>query len=513
MSAMIQRRSGLVVAAALFGWALTGGGTAAASETTHPVVVDLSSLVAAHAGDDRRHEPSDPEGIPAATNLLTGVHFDSIDSNECCGAVTVVPSDPDIAAGPGHLIVAVNVALEIYDTSGTSLVGPLTLATFFAPLGGDCAGSPFFPTALFDESAGRFIVAADGNGTTLCLAVSLNDNPTGAWTLWGIQANTGGGFLDWPTLGVGRDAIFVGATMASATSIGRVWAIDKSQLYSSSAISPVYRDLGAAIRPAPLHLHGAADGTWPQSGPHHFLTLTDPPDPAAFALHAWSDPFGANTFTTIGTLDVASVHGIPVADPVPFPQLGGSPIAATPSLFKDFEYRNGFGWTANHVACNPGSGVVDCIQWAQINLSNATVAQAGILTEDGVYRTYPDLAVNACNDMAVGYTRSGASIFPGIGAAGRQALDPPGTLQDELIAKNGETTYTYFSDRWGEYTGMTIDPTGSIFWYAGIYSKNNGNTAANWGTYVSSFTFSNCGAIFADGFESGNTFEWSASVP
>jgi hypothetical protein len=136
-----------------------------------------------------------------------------------------------------------------------------------------------------------------------------------------------------------------------------------------------------------------------------------------------------------------------------------------------------------------------------------------VFASDGDFRTYPDLAVNACGDMAVGYTRSNASIFPGIGVAGRQSGDAAGSLQAELNAKDGEVTYLGFSDRWGEYTGMTIDPAGQTFWYAGIYSKDNGNGAANWGTYVSSFSFLECGGVFVDGFESGDSSRWTTTIP
>ena len=54
-------------------------------------------------------------------------------------------------------------------------------------------------------------------------------------------------------------------------------------------------------------------------------------------------------------------------------------------------------------------------------------------------------------------------------------------------------------ERWGDYTGMTLDPNGRTFWYAGQYAAGEpalsivtGNELANWGTYVGSFEFPGC---------------------
>ena len=72
--------------------------------------------------------------------------------------------------------------------------------------------------------------------------------------------------------------------------------------------------------------------------------------------------------------------------------------------------------------------------------------------------------------------------------------------------KKGDAAYSSFQDnggvnsvRWGDYTGMTLDPDGSTFWYAGstlggkpAVSIISGNDLANWGTYVGSFEFPGC---------------------
>ena len=145
------------------------------------------------------------------------------------------------------------------------------------------------------------------------------------------------------------------------------------------------------------------------------------------------------------------------------------------------------------IACNPGSGTVNCVRWAQIDLATRTVADAGVYASNGTYRTYADVAANDCGDMAVGYTKSSTAMVPGIWYTGRLSSDPAGTLQPESELKAGEISYTSFEPspprRWGDYTGMTIDPNGETFWYLGEYSKNTGTSNGRWGTYIGSFDF------------------------
>ena len=160
------------------------------------------------------------------------------------------------------------------------------------------------------------------------------------------------------------------------------------------------------------------------------------------------------------------------------------------------------------------------IALAQINPTVPSVVQAGVYASNSNYRTFADLAADYCDSMVVGYTKTSSSIFPAVFASGRLSTDPAGTLGTEVQTKAGEITYTAFDGsphRWGDYTGMTIDPDGKTFWYLGEYSKDTGTTSGRWGTYIGSFTMGTCkppgGDIFSDGFESDDTSAWSLTVP
>ena len=71
------------------------------------------------------------------------------------------------------------------------------------------------------------------------------------------------------------------------------------------------------------------------------------------------------------------------------------------------------------VAIGSGAGTVDCIRWAKIDPTGPTVLDAGVLASDGDYRIFPDVAANACGDMAIGYTKSSAGMFPSVFVSGR----------------------------------------------------------------------------------------------
>jgi hypothetical protein len=436
-------------------------------------------------------EPNGPNPLTPAL----GINFDSLDYTECCGGGGNVPPDPELTVGPNHIIAVVNVALEIYDKSGNSLVGPTTFDSFMSA-NPNCTGV-FDPNAIYDESEDRYILGIDADGTGYCLAVSQTNDPTGSWNIYHFVTGSASIFFDYPHAGVGNDAIYMGANMFTFTFLdSRIWAFDKQAMYAGQPATAVMRNLGSnEDTPQPLNLHGWNQGTWPTSGPHYFVTETGY-NGADHTIWAWDDPFGANTLTAVGTFDLNATTGVTSGLPLASVQSGGGTLDGGDWRPLDFEYRNGFGWTTMTIACNPGSGSVNCVRWAQIDPTTATVMQSGVLSSSGDYRFHPDLAVNHCDDLALGYTKSSSSTFPGVFYAGRQGTDPLNTLQAETLIKAGEINYTSFEfsspRRWGDYTGMTIDPDGTTFWYLGEYSKNTGTTQGRWGTYIASMSYASC---------------------
>ncbi|MCP5100657.1 MAG: DNRLRE domain-containing protein, partial [Chloroflexi bacterium] len=429
--------------------------------------------------------------VPAAD-----ASFDSLDYNDCCGGGGNVPPDPELAVGPNHAIAVVNVAFEIYDKSGNVLNGPTTFASFMAS-NPTCTGV-FDPNALYDEEADRYVLAIDADGTDYCIAVSQTGDPTGAWNIYAFNTVLAGGeFFDYPHAGVGRNAIYMGANIFTSSFLeSRVWAFDKWAMYNGQTASSNMKQLGNnEDTPQPLNLHGWNQGTWPTSDPHYIITETGY-NGADHTIWSWDDPFGADTFVAAGNVDLNAATGVVSGAPLDVPQDTGGTLQANDWRPQDFEFRNGYGWTSMTISCNPGSGSVNCVRWAQIDLSTMTVAEAGVYGTDGEHRFFADLAVNHCDDMAIGYSKSSNSMYPAVFYAGRESGDAAGTLQSEVQLKAGEIEYTSFEAtaprRWGDYTEMTIAPDGETFWYLGEYSKNTGTSSGRWGTWIASVNYGTC---------------------
>jgi hypothetical protein len=435
---------------------------------------------------------------PGMRAPMANTGFDSIDFTECCGGGGVAPPDPEIAAGPNHLIAVVNVAFEVYDKSGNSLAGPTTFYSFFGALP-NC-GAAFDPNVLYDEKENRWMIGVDADGTHYCAAVSQTGDPLGSWNIYAFQTGNSSQFFDYPHAGIGEDAIFVGANIFDGSFLeSRIYALEKAAMYAGDPAGILTQNLGRyEDTPQPMNAHGWNQGTWPSDLKHYTLTEVRF-NGREHTLWVWDGPFsGPNTFGFVGIINLNEATGVTAGYPVKVPQASGHPLKANDLRPLDFEYRNGFGWTTSTISCNPGVGLVNCLRWAQIDLSTGEIgpAGAGVYSSLGDYRFFPDLAVNSCNDMAIGYTKSSTSMWPSIWFTGRESADLPGALQAESELKAGEIEYTSFETvvprRWGDYTGMTIDPDGQTFWYIGEYSKDTGTTAGRWGTYIGSFTYPEC---------------------
>ena len=143
----------------------------------------------------------------------------------------------------------------------------------------------------------------------------------------------------------------------------------------------------------------------------------------------------------------------------------------------------------------------------------ANVAQGATFDPEGAntfFRFMPALAVDRAGDMAVGYSKSNAATNPQIKYAGRLAADPANTLgqiEQTLIdgtgAQSGDCGGSACT-RWGDYSGMALDPNGCEFWMSNEYYATTGlnwftgeyypagSTQFDWRTRIVSFRFPSC---------------------
>ena len=116
--------------------------------------------------------------------------------NAAVNGYWVIPPDNALAVSATDVLMAENDVIEITDLSGTILLNPESLSTFFSAV--DSAYSFLTdPRAIVDPISGKFIVTTDGlkinaagavTGSAVLYAISNTTDPTGAWTFG--QVNT-----------------------------------------------------------------------------------------------------------------------------------------------------------------------------------------------------------------------------------------------------------------------------------------------------------------------------------
>jgi hypothetical protein len=140
------------------------------------------------------------------------------------------------------------------------------------------------------------------------------------------------------------------------------------------------------------------------------------------------------------------------------------------------------------------------IRWYELRggAVNATLADAQIHQQGTIglastlHRWMGSLAMDQAGNMALGYSVSSSTVYPGIRYTGRLAGDLPGSMpQAETVLMDGSGSQLDFRGRWGDYTAMSLDPVDDCtFWYTNQYIQTTAQV--NWRTRIAAFRFPNC---------------------
>ena len=430
--------------------------------------------------------------------------WDGIPSN-----FTAAPPDNNGDVGPNHYFETVNSRFQIWNKTGTSLLGPLNLGTIWAGFPGPWSSSlnDGDPVVLYDEAADRFFIAQFSlpnypNGPSyIIIAVSQTGDPTGSWHRYGFTYSYG--IPDYPKFGVWPDGYYMSANAFSSGSLNYVGTInvafERSQMLTGAAAQSVTftGSSGTTWSLLPSDWNGAT--TPPASSPNYFLQMhdntwyggSDGVDIYSFSVN-WTTP-GNSTFTGpsfIGT----SVFTL-LSSGTTVPQQGTSQLLdnlGQNRAMNRLDYRN-FGSHQTMVVCetvNAGSNRAG-MRWFEFRNMGAgwSLYQEGTYApSDLLHRWMGSIAINAAGHIALGYSISGTTMFPAIAFTGRYATDPLGqmTIPEETIFA-GSGSQTGGLSRWGDYTSMNVDPNGINFWYVNQYQPSTGSF--NWRTRVANIDY------------------------
>jgi hypothetical protein len=413
-------------------------------------------------------------------------NFDGTDS-------PALPSDANGTIGPNHYMQTVNSFYTIYNRSGVVVAGPTNMNLLFYGV----AGSQYNngdPLVLFDEQADRWLAAEfsiEGNDDSILVAISTTNDPTGTWYKYSFNVDD---TPDYEKFGIWRDGYYMGTNTGTA---GRsdIYVLERSRMLAGQTPQMVGFDnpwrpttIGGFHCVPPLDNDGAFA---PEGSPGLFITINDDAIGGGsdqlwiYELDVdWATPANS-TFNRTQQLNVTAFDSNFGTDWSNITQQGTTQkLDAVPQVVMNPpQYRN-FGTHETIVCCH--SVDVDNtnhagIRWYELRRlpgGSWAIRQQGTYAPDSHSRWMGSIMINSSNEIALGYSISSSTLYPGIRYCGQSSNEYPNALGIMDVAESTiftGTTYQPTYNRWGDYTSMQVDPTDNeTFWYINQYSYNTG---------------------------------------
>jgi hypothetical protein len=451
---------------------------------SNPVTIDNPNAQPSPVASPVRSAPA-----PAPTGVFEGLDR----FNWGAGS----PPDTNGDVGPNHYIQTVNSSIGIYRKTDGAQLAAFTFNTFMSQgqFGNLCDTNNFGdPVVLYDSFEDRWVITdfaflTDAGGNTIgpayqCVAASMTGDPVnGGWSFYSIQSSD---YLnDYPKFAVWTDGIYMSGNMftfgVSSFRTARVWAFDKAQMYAGSPTAKVvsFDVAGGDFTVIPSNAR-LQTGTPPPGRPNLYLStqlflnaLT------IYKFHVDWDHISLSTFTGPDT-PISATSWPTFAAAVPQPGTTQTLDSLSNRAMVQNQYTNFAGteslWASHTVRRQNTSGFA-APRWYQVNVTggnvNPTIPQAATWDPDAanvIHRWMPSVAVDRAGNLAMGYSTSNSTTeFPSIKYAGRLAADPVNTFSLTEQTLYAGTASQLSSTRWGDYSGMTLDPDGCRFWFTTEY--------------------------------------------
>ncbi|HEV1994866.1 MAG TPA: hypothetical protein VGR03_11075 [Candidatus Acidoferrum sp.] len=466
----------------------------------------------------------------------TGVSFEGVGVGLAGFSPSGNPPDVNGRVGSTQYVQWNNTSFAVFNkTTGALLYGPTAGNTLFQSLGGVCAShNDGDPVVSYDILAGRWVIsqfAVAGGDTSYshqCIAVSTTEDATGEYYVYDFLTDATN-FVDYPHTGMWPDGYYMSAHVFSVVPTdlspvglpvappnafiqGRIYVFERQKMIDGASARMQSMDLGQEFGFLPADLDSLTPPAAGEAefllGPNRVLTnLTDP-----FRVVVTWDPAptiavlpGAAIMTGIGNAPCVNSGRACVPEP--------PPAAATDyldSIGGHYMYRLAYrnqgtqaapdeslvlSGTTSGSASSPAHGAIRWWEFRNPTPGSSTTMptsfQDGTYDPDTSYRWIPSIAMDKDRNIALGYSKSSPTVFPGIYVTGRLATDPAGTMGAEALMQAGLGVQLGAGNRWGDYSSMTLDPIDQCtFYYTNEYLKTNGGF--NWSTRITSYKFPTC---------------------
>jgi len=413
---------------------------------TLPLALALLAASSTHAADPRLRIGSN----------FTGSTFNVHSSD--------VPPDTDGAVGPRHIVELINGHYATYHKASGRRVQASSLEQFWIDAGASVRGRVVDPRVLFDPHSDRWFASTPsfngGNGPDdLLMAVSRTSDPTRGWVGVAVPfSGPVGDFVDFPTLGIDGERVYLFAN-------GAVLVVPKADLVSPTPSFANARfvqshelltPISSNIQPV-VNLDNTG-GAYPMLGPW---------DVEGTSFRRWSigGPVAAPALDP-------SVTFIPVT---PYPGLGnqgalqpesGVGVATSSQKFaSSLVQRNGVIWGVQGVG-HQGRAV---LRWFAIDAATNALLQEGLVADPARDVFMGSIAVNACNDVVIGFNKSGVDEYVSAYAVAGRTSSNVTTFGEPILLKSGVAKYEVTGGaavaRWGDYSATVVDPQHPLtFW-------------------------------------------------
>ena len=375
-----------------------------------------------------------------------------------------IPPDTNAAVGRRHVVELINGHYAVYLKQNGKRVQSASMDQFWIDAGATVRGTLSDPRILFDRSSGRWFASTPsfnfGNGPDdLLLAVSKSGDPTEGWAGFTIPF-TGpvGTFVDFPTLGLNADGVYLFTN-------GSVLVVPKSDLLSATP---------SVARANLVQSRDLLSPNGTRLQPIVSLDDTGLPEPLLGSWDAEGTLFRRwNIVGDVAAPVLDSSNGfIPV---IPYQGLGnqgavqpesGIGISTSSGIFaSSVILRNNVIWGVQTVA-NLGRAA---LRWFAVDAQTNAVLQEGLMADPVRDVFMGSIAVNACNDVVIGFNESGPNQYVSAYAVAGGTVRNVTTFGEPLLLKSGVARYDLTGGapvaRWGDYSVTVVDPGRPLtFW-------------------------------------------------
>ena len=418
------------------------------------------------------------------------------------------PPDVHGAVGFDHLVTTLNTQVRI-QTKDSNIISTVSLVSFWSATG---KGDVFDPRIVYDQISERWITMACASrksaGSSILLAASQTPDPTGVWNFYTIDADPADTlWFDYGNMGFSNDKICISGNMFNNVDNkpgdgGRMFSINKANVYSGAALGAITRTRGVRFGTCPAIPFDNNTTCYAISVWNGGLAL--------LKFYSITGSAGSATVNDLGLVDYGSGNGWAAGLGNCLPQSGSAiKVNGGDERIQSVVSRNGkIFWTNNFYW--PLAAPTYCgIQYGSFTTNTKVPLNfAGIWNSTGDEMfSFPNLAVNGSEDVAVAFSYFSKTTFPSAAVA-------YGTNNLSLtysIVKSGEAPYTFgfpndstIRYRWGDYMSVSVDPTDDKgMWSLSQYARSPGNS--NWGCWWAKICPSSCIANFSPGPEFANT--------